>query len=390
MAKASAEAGAASGELECLRVYSQIVADLSRLAATDPDLTEFLRQVVHQVARAVDIDRIKILRYRPDHGDLLVESGVGWKEGVVGKATLSVGLTSPPGRSIQIGKVIAIENLPASTEYRRSGLLADHDIVSLINAPVTAEGHCWGVLEADSREPRRFSLDTERFMETVANLVGAMVQRKEFEGRVVEAHAEAARELARREVLLREMQHRVKNNFQLIVSLLLLQSNRAEQDGEKKALQSVADRITAIALAHDQLDPRQGLRTVDVSTYLGAICREMADLSDDVAIEADLEPAVMTIDTAVPLGLITNELITNALKHAFDGPGNIRVEFRAGAGIRESTLAVIDDGKGMGPERPGSFGTSLIEALAAQVRGRVDLERPGRGTAVRLFFPPSD
>jgi two-component sensor histidine kinase len=96
-----------------------------------------------------------------------------------------------------------------------------------------------------------------------------------------------------------------------------------------------------------------------------------------------------TIDEADPLGLITNGLITNALKHAFDGPGNIRVEFRAGAGVRESMLAVIDDGRGMRPARPGSFGTSLIEALAAQVRGRVVLERPGPGTAVRLFFPPT-
>jgi two-component sensor histidine kinase len=379
-----------SDELERVRAYSRIIADVSRLAATDPDLTEFLRQVVHQVARAVDIDRIKILRYRPDHGDLLVESGVGWKEGVVGKATLSIGLTSPPGRAVQTGKVVIIEDLPASTEYKRSGLLADHDIISLINAPVTAEGHCWGVLEADSREPRRFSSDTERFMETVAHLVGAMVQRKEFEERVVEAQAEASRELARREVLLREMQHRIKNNFQLIISMLLLQSRRSEQDAEKKALQSVADRITAIALAHDQLDPRQGLKTVDVSTYLGAICREMADLTHDVAIEADLESTAMAIDQAVPLGLITNELITNALKHAFNGPGIIRVEFRAGAGIRESMLAVIDDGAGMGPARQGSFGTNLIEALAAQVRGRVVLERLGRGTAIRLFFPPTD
>jgi two-component sensor histidine kinase len=171
--------------------------------------------------------------------------------------------------------------------------------------------------------------------------------------------------------------------------MLLLQSKRAEQDAEKKALASVADRITAIALAHDQLDPRQGLRMVDVSTYLGAICREMADLSDEVTIEADLEASTIAIDQAVPLGLVTNELITNALKHAFDGPGTIRVEFRAGAGVRESMLAVIDDGKGMGPARPGSFGTSLIEALAAQVRGRVVVERLRRGTAIRLHLPPS-
>lgn len=374
---------------ERLRIYQHIIADLSRLASTDPDFDDFLVNVVHQVGRAVEIDRIKVLRYRPERGDLLVEAGIGWNEGVVGHATLPIGLSSPPGRAIQTGEVSVIEDFPSASGYKRSGLLAEHEIVSLINAPIQVEGRCWGVLEADSREERSFSDDTIRFMATVAHLVGATVQRKQFEARVVDAEAETARELGRREVLLREMQHRVKNNFQVIISMMMIQKSRSGDRPAGEVLQDLADRVTAIALAHDQLDPRQGLRDVDVRQYLGALCRQMEDAVDGIRIDCDLDSIAVPIDEAVPLGLLVNELVTNAIKHAFDDAGTVRIEFKVGTGNEESMLAVIDDGKGMGPPRPGSSGTRLIESLARQVRGRVVREQPERGTAVRVFFPPA-
>lgn len=376
-------------ELTQLRRYQLIVAELSRLAATDPDLGDLLNQAVHHVGRAVDIDRIKVLRYRPLEGDLIVEAGIGWNEGVVGKATLPIGLSSPPGRAIQTGRANVIEDLPASKEFKASGLLLEHGIVSLIDAPIVAEGRCWGVLEVDSREPRRFSEDTVRFVETVAYLLGAAVQRKQAEAKTVEAEAETTRELVGREMLLREMQHRVKNNFQVIVSMALLLRNRAKGEEAQQVLQTLSERITAIALAHDQLDPSQGLRRVNLATYLEALCRQISDYAEDVTIETDLESAPAPIDAAVPLGLIVNETVTNALKHAFDGPGTVRVELRAGVGIRESILSVIDNGKGMGPARPGSSGLKLVDSLAAQMRGRVERETPGRGTILRVYFPPT-
>lgn len=377
-------------DLARVRRYQRIIVDLSRLAAADPQIDDFLRQVVHQVGRAVDIDRIKILRYRPRHGDLLVEAGVGWKEGVIGKATLPVGLTSPPGRAIQTGRSNVIEDLPASGDYKLSGLLKEHGIVSLINSPIVVEGLVWGVLEADSQEARRFSKDTEDFMETVAHLVGAAVQRRQIDAKAIEAKAETARRLAGRETLLREMQHRSKNNYQMIISMILLQKSRAETKETRKVLKVLSDRITAMAMAQDQLDPREGLRMVNLAHYLGALCRQMADFVEGVSIDTDLDLAEAPIDTAVPLGLIVNELVTNAIKHAFDGPGTVRVEFRAGEAIRESCLSVIDNGKGMGPPRPGSSGTRLLESLATQLRGRIEYEAPGRGTVVRVCFPPTD
>ena len=107
-----------------------------------------------QVSRVTHIKRTKVLRYRPDSGDLLIVAGVGWKPGVVGTETLPIDSASPPGRSIQTAAPVIIEDLPNDPEYRVSPLLRDHGIVSVLNVPVMIDGKNWGVLEVDAEEPR--------------------------------------------------------------------------------------------------------------------------------------------------------------------------------------------------------------------------------------------
>jgi two-component system, sensor histidine kinase PdtaS len=371
-----------------LRIYHSVVNDIARLASSNPDFDDFMHQVLHHVGRATQIERVKILRYRPDHGDCLVIAGTGWKEGVVGKATLPVGLSSPPGRTIQTGDSTAIENLPDDPEYKYSGLLKDHNIVSVVNSPIGVEGGVWGVLEADSQERTSFSEDTVRFLDTVASLLGAAIQRKETEKKILECEGRRAREVTNREVLLRELQHRVKNNFQIITSLMILHQKRAKEKESHEIIKSLSERITAIMLAHDQLSPGQDLRLVNLKTYLEALCREMNDYADGVEIQSDIEPSEVAMDMAVNLGLVVNELVTNAIKHAFDGPGVVRVELRTGSGIRESCLSVIDNGKGLGPARSGGMGERICQSLAAQFGGRIVREKVSKGTTVRVFFPP--
>ena len=116
------------------------------LAGESTDQDRFLDQVVVQVARAVEIDHVKVLRYRRRETDLLVAAGFGWKEGVVRSATLSAGLRSPPGRSFQTAQPVVIKNFQAQEDFIHSGLLQEHGIVSLVNVPVLIEarlGGCW-------------------------------------------------------------------------------------------------------------------------------------------------------------------------------------------------------------------------------------------------------
>ena len=115
--------------LDEVRRHVRIFVDLGRVASESTDEDGFLDQVVVQVARAVEIDHVKVLRYRRREADLLIAAGFGWKEGIVRSATLSADLLSPPGRSFQTGQPVVIKNFQAQDDFVHSGLLQDLGIV---------------------------------------------------------------------------------------------------------------------------------------------------------------------------------------------------------------------------------------------------------------------
>src|SRR5262249_48109170 len=138
----------------------------------------FLDQVVIQVARAVEIDHVKILRYRPETDDLLVAAGIGWKPGIVGTVTLSTGLRSAPGQAFQTAEPVVVQNFGEHEDYELSSMLTGHGIASLANAPIMVDGAAWGVLEVDSTTPRDFSDDTSAFLIAAGALIGSSAQHR--------------------------------------------------------------------------------------------------------------------------------------------------------------------------------------------------------------------
>jgi two-component sensor histidine kinase len=373
--------------LDKLRRHIRILADLGRLAGEKSDLNSFLNQAVLQIARAVEIHHVKVLEYRPHTSDLLVVAGVGWKQGVVGSATLSADLRSPPGRAFRTAEPVSVKDLGEQREYAHSGLLKEHGIVSLSNVPVLIDGAAWGVLEVDSTTPRDFSEDTADFLTASAALMGTVLRfnaRPEEEARLMIAVAEAQR----REVLLREMQHRVKNNFQLILSSISLQKRRYQSSEALRALDHVANRINAISLAHDQLAPRHEGQIVKLSNYIRALCNAIRQQVEDIEIDVECDELELSIDRALPVGLILNEAAMNSIKHAF-GPegGAINVRLVGGVGYGEARLTISDDGHGIKKTNEHGSGLKLISSLAKQIGGAVDQESTDSGTTTTLMFP---
>jgi len=201
-----------------------------------------------------------------------------------------------------------------------------------------------------------------------------------------------AAKLAERDLMLRELEHRMKNNFQTVASLLELQLRRAADEPAKQALREALDRVVSISNAHRNLYATEGdVRAVDMSIYLRDLCADLAEalfLGQLVRLECRAEPETLDRDRAVAVGLIVNELVTNAAKHAFtDGrPGQIRVAFaRQGHGYR---LTVEDDGRGL-PEdfatRRQGLGRGLVEAFTRQAGGQLSVgEGPGARFEVEL------
>jgi two-component sensor histidine kinase len=198
--------------------------------------------------------------------------------------------------------------------------------------------------------------------------------------------------LAERELMLRELEHRMKNNFQTVASLLQMQLRRAADEPARLALREALGRVVSISEAHRNLYAAgDDVTSVEMAVYLKELCANLADalfLGELVRLDCQVDSTALERDRAVAVGLIVNELVTNAAKHAFaDGrPGQIRVAFaRQPAGYR---LTVEDDGKGLPSDfatgRQG-LGRGLVEAFTRQAGGSLTVgDGPGARFEVDL------
>jgi two-component sensor histidine kinase len=378
-----------AAENEILRRHRMVITNLARLAAL-PAISrdEFFSDLVLRVADAIEIDHVKLLRYRPETSDLLLEAGVGWNEGIVGSVTFPADMSSPPGRAFRTGEPVVVEDMNKAEGFRFSQTLKDHAIVSLINVPVFVDGAAWGVLEADSSLIRGFTADTEEFMIAAAAVAGLVVARTNADEAHRVATAAAALEGQKRTLLLTEMQHRVKNNFQTMMAMIQLRRSRIPTELGRSLADECVDGIMAMSLAHEQLSPTRSGEVVELSAYLRALVSSISKPHEGIAIEVAADEIEVGIDEAVPLGLIVNEAITNAVKYAFpEGKGRIQVLLST-ARQGEAVLCVIDDGVDGTEAREGGLGLKLMTGLARQLRGQIEHEAaPQSGTAVRVRFP---
>jgi len=379
-----------SSELRRLHEYQRAVAAFARAASEIP-IRRLMQHMTAQISLVTHIGHVKVLRYRPDRGDLLLEAGVGWKAGLIGKLTLPTDRASPPGRTIQTGASVAIEDLPNDPEYRYHPALRDHGIVSLLNVPIRVGNRTWGVLEVDSNIRRTFDEDDDTFLTVMAKVLGLALLGEESRKASEELAAQHSRERRIAEMHFREFQHRVKNNLQLIVSLLSLQRRQliASGAGGEEQLAGVIDRVQAIALAQDQLSFQGGNDRVEFGNYLRALCSNINPLREFIVIEIAVVPGLMLpLDRAVSIGLVVNELVTNALKHAFDeSGGTIWVSFERLPQTGEAELVVEDNGRGMAATAGGGLGFTLVDGLVRQLRGQMEHQPVSKGTRIRVHFP---
>ena len=201
--------------------------------------------------------------------------------------------------------------------------------------------------------------------------------------------------LREKEILLGEIHHRVKNNLQIVYSLLDLQSSRIADQAALDMLRDSRSRIQSMALIHQTLHGSNDFSKVDfarfVETLLPNLIVSYGIDVNRITIGVDVEPVRLPIDAAVPCGLVVNELITNALKHAFRDRdrGEIRIALARQA-ADEILLSVSDDGIGLpdnfDPERTETLGLRLVSLLAGQLDGAVSIHRSGP-TRFSMRFP---
>lgn len=197
---------------------------------------------------------------------------------------------------------------------------------------------------------------------------------------------------AENELLMKEIHHRVKNNLELVKSLLALQSAHIEDSAIKDAMTESQNRVQSMGIIHQKLYQGKNLGSIEMKDYFLNLSEGILDsfkAEDKVKIECVMEALELDIDTAVPIGLIVNELLTNALKYAFpeNAQGKIQISLERST-PKELTLRIVDNGIGKtdnaAPQGTG-FGTQLIQLLTRQLNGTME-EKSADGTATLFHF----
>lgn len=205
---------------------------------------------------------------------------------------------------------------------------------------------------------------------------------------------EIARERDEKGVLLKEIHHRVKNNLQIISSLLSLQSRFTEDPGAEHLFTESVNRVRSMSMIHEKLYRTDNLREINLKQYLRELLETLVEayqLDIQITSEVEVEDGIegFTIDTLTPLGLILNELITNSLKYAFKGrsSGKISLHIKRGE-AGDYHLFIADDGAGFenSDVREGSFGTELAQDLSEQLKGTLKKLPTEVGTTYHLVF----
>jgi two-component system, sensor histidine kinase PdtaS len=334
-------------------------------------------------ARAgMNMTHAKLMEYVPERDRLLLRAGVGWKEGYVGQYQVTPDIETPIGYAFALSEPVPISDYRAEKVYHYPAILKEHGCIASLNVPLRTDCGNFRVLEVDHTSPCTFSADDINFLTGLGNTVARAVELR----RALQA-MEAA--LDKKQLLIREMNHRIKNNLGIVAAILSLQARRFAQAGVREELGRAAARINNLALVHDRLQLfTSSVTRVEAAPHFQDLCEMLRSLLPaGVALTPQCSGWIPG-DCVESLTLITNELVTNAAKYAFAGreEGEIVVGYREeGAGWR---LWVHDNGHGLPSDhesRSGaSFGQQLVAALVSRVNAEITYTSHS-GTKVDVF-----
>lgn len=364
----------------------EILSELGVLALQGAAFDALLKETARLTAEGLNVKFCKILQYIPAENRLLVQAGVGWDDGVVGKASVGADLESPAGFALRTGKPVISNHLENEDRFRTPELLAQHGIMRAMNVILQGDGKPFGVLEVDSQSEDEFVEHDLAFLQGAANVLGMAIERERYE-----RHLKTA--LERQKFLVTEMNHRVKNSLTIVASLLQMQARDGQSPELSHHFDEASRRVMAIARAHERLYRNDYVESMDLGKYVEEVCQDLAESVAHCVIHVDAQHGIVVpVDSAVSVALIVVELVTNCAKYGYpDGAaGKIHVSIRreGEAGI---LISVRDEGSGLPPEfDPGKsrgLGMRIVNAFASQLNTKLTFARLSPGSEFAVLFP---
>ncbi|MGD8464851.1 MAG: GAF domain-containing protein [Anaerolineae bacterium] len=352
----------AAGALEKAMLYEGMqrqIAELSALAEVSETITsprfldEMLEVVVEMAARVMKARLCSLVLLDDRSGELVLRATQHSSAAYRQKPPLRLG-EGIAGRVAQSGQPMTVLDVTADPRYHYASIARQEGLCSLLSVPLTVRERIIGVFNCYTSEPHHFGDDEISLFVTLANQTALAIEN----ARLVSNTA-----------VVREMHHRIKNNLQNVAMLLRLQMSGDQEVSAQEILHDSVNRILSIAAVHEVLSER-GFRLVDLKDVLTRLSRAVAhnmrrpDVHVEVQVEGD--EVALPSQAATSLALAVNELVQNALEHAFVGRERGRVSIALQQAPDMLTVQVQDDGVGLAEESPRQLGLELIETLVCE------------------------
>jgi two-component sensor histidine kinase/CheY-like chemotaxis protein len=410
---ASVLAKSESTEVGRLRRQQAALAGFGSFALGERDLRKVLTEAACVCAEGLGVPYCKVCRYRPEENDLLVEAGVGWHQGVIGHVVSRADETSPQGRAFITGEPVICGDLSKDTSFVLPAFYAEHGIVSTVDVVIKKEGQPYGVLEIDNPKQHDYdehdivfltgfanvlaeAVNTSKRNDSLQNAVDRMEEMVSDRDRLLAVKGslleEKNRLLDEKIVLGQELQHRVRNNLQLVYGMLSKQLHDATEGSGIEGFSAIARRVLTLAEVYDHLLGTGLSRTIDLGKYLASLCSSFEALQapehPNVRLTCHCEAVTLELDDVTALGIVISELIANSYGHAFPcGTGAISVSLLLGQSGDDATIVFSDDGVGFVENGDSNRqGLRLVRRLIEQVSGTATL-CSDHGSEWTLTFP---
>ena len=370
-----------------LRIRQQeLLAELGVLALQGTSFIEMLNHAARATAEGLGAEYCKVMEYKPTENRLLVRAGVGWDEGVVGHARVGADLASPAGYALRTGKPVISNHLENEQRFRTPELLVEHGIRRAMNVILQGDGSPFGVLEVDSRSEGEFSEQDIAFLQGAANILGMAIEQQQYQRKLQAA-------LERHQILLKEVNHRVKNSLQVVSSMLYLQASDAGDPVLSDRLNEASTRISAVGRAYERLAYNADYESIGLASYLREVIDDLETAVAPCKVQLEVpEEIQFAADRAILVALIINELVLNAGKHAYPNSAGGSIWVRVVQKDNDLVqISVRDEGVGLpagfDPLASKRLGSRLINALAKQLGAELTRPFSAIGTNFALLIP---
>lgn len=374
-----------------------ILAEVGRIMNSSLEIEDVYDRFTKELQKLLPFDWVSNATIDADRGTVTIDYQWGPQPQPAPTGTV-IPLAGSLTESVLLNRqpiVISVSSVEQTArEYPGLGRLLRRGARSFLGVPLIYRDEVNGILLLSSIHQNTYEpFHVELATRVGYHIIGAITNAQLYSVRII-AENQVRASLSEKEVLLKEINHRVKNNLQIISSLLSMQSSGIQDETALHALKVSQERIKAIAMVHDKLYRSEDVASIDFSEYLHSLVGDLrvsyGTQSQQVAMSIEAENVRLGVDIAIPCGIILNELVANSLKYAFPHgrQGEIAIRLRSADG--QCTMSVKDNGVGLPADLDttgsSSLGMMIVETLATQLGGTLDVRSKG-GVEFIVTFP---